>query len=153
MLNLFKYRHTGLPWCVLSLVVIGLDQWSKLLVLKHLLPYESVRLMPVLNLTLAYNQGAAFSFLSDAVVISAGLLVWMARLPRAAYWQNSALAFILGGALSNVLDRVRLGYVIDFIDCHWGHYHWPIFNVADSAITLGVVLLILHAWIGSNSGG
>ncbi len=143
-------------WLLLSVLVVVLDQYSKWLVLQHFDLYETLRLTNWFNLTLAYNTGAAFSFLNDAggwqrwlfvvlaVVITGVLLVWLQR-ARHLRLQALALALIIGGAIGNVIDRVRLGYVIDFIDWHYRDWHWPVFNLADSAISVGVVLLIVDS--------
>ena len=118
-----------------------------------------------LNMTLAHNYGAAFSFLADAggwqrwffialtAVVSVVLLVWLVRLPRREWVTGLGLGLILGGAIGNVADRVRLGYVVDFIDVHFRGWHYPAFNVADSAITCGVALLLIDAIILSRSQG
>lgn len=141
-------------WLWVSLVVIVLDQLSKATAIAHLIPTNSKELLPILNFTLAFNQGAAFSFLDGAAgwqngffiglatVISLVLIVWLAKLPSGERLQASGLALIIGGALGNVIDRIHYGYVVDFIDAHIAGYHWPIFNLADSAITIGVVLLL-----------
>ena len=117
--------------------------------------YRPVEVFSWLNMTLAHNYGAAFSFLSDAggwqrwffIVLSSGvslvLLVWLIRLPRQEWLTALGLALILGGAIGNLVDRVQLGYVVDFIDVFYKDWHYPAFNVADSAITCGVVLLLL----------
>lgn len=148
-----------LPWLGLAAAVIALDQWTKHLVVHGLTLYTPVELLPFLNLTLAHNTGAAFSFLSDArgwqrwlftglgLLVSAAIVVWLSRLPSAARWQSCALALILGGALGNVWDRIQLGYVVDFIDAHVGAWHWPAFNIADSSITIGAVMLIIDAFV------
>jgi len=140
-------------WLLLAALVIVLDQYSKWLVLQHFELYQTLRLTAWFNLTLAYNTGAAFSFLNDAggwqrwlfvvlaVVISGVLLVWLRRAQQLRQ-QALALALVIGGAIGNVIDRIRLGYVIDFIDWHYRDWHWPVFNIADSAISVGVVLLI-----------
>ena len=140
-------------WLLLALLVIVLDQYSKWLVLQHFELYQTLRLTSWFNLTLAYNTGAAFSFLNDAggwqrwlfvvlaVIISGVLLVWLRRAQQLRL-QALALALVIGGAIGNVIDRVRLGYVVDFIDWHYRDWHWPVFNIADSAISVGVVLLI-----------
>ena len=108
-----------------------------------------------LNMTLAHNYRAAFSFLSDAggwqrwffTVLASGvslaLLVWLLRLPREERLTGLGLSLILGGAIGNLIDRVQLGYVVDFVDVHYKGWHYPAFNVADSAITCGVILLLL----------
>ncbi len=142
-------------WFALSILVIVLDQVTKYSALYFLMPYQPDVLLPMLNLTLAYNTGAAFSFLSGtgdwhrwlftgfSSVMSVILVFWLVRTPLVARLQVSALSLILAGALGNLMDRLRLGYVIDFIDVHYNHYHWPVFNVADSAICLGALMLFI----------
>jgi signal peptidase II len=143
-------------WLVLSVLVIAADQATKALAQMHLEYRVPVELAPFLNLALTYNPGAAFSILGDAggwqrwfligigAVVSAGLIVWLLRLPAAeGRWLRLALALVVGGALGNVWDRVQLGMVVDFIDLHWGGWHWPAFNVADSALTVGAVVLVV----------
>lgn len=154
-----KTATSSLPWLWLSALVIVLDQFSKWLAETHLVPHQPLGLLPSLNLTLMYNTGAAFSFLSDAggwqrwlftglaVIVSVGLVIWLARLPVRQYTVAAALALILGGALGNVIDRVRLGHVIDFIQVYYSDWYFPAFNAADSAITLGVMLLLLDAML------
>lgn len=157
------FMSTGLRWLWLVVVVIVLDQLSKHLVMANLVLYEPLSVMPSFNLTLAHNRGAAFSFLSSAsgwqrwffvglaLAVSTLLLVWLSRLDRRQRLQASALALILGGALGNVWDRMIYGFVIDFIDVYYGDWHFPVFNVADSAITIGAILLILDALLQSGS--
>ena len=142
-------------YLLLALAVLVLDQWSKWWVLSNYQPYEVQPLLPVFNMTLVFNKGAAFSFLSDAGgwqrwfftllsgVVSIVLLVWLTRLKSDERLTAMSLAIILGGALGNMLDRVRLGQVVDFLDFYWQEWHWPAFNVADSAIFIGVVLMLL----------
>jgi signal peptidase II len=120
--------------------------------------YETVAVMPYFNLTMAHNHGAAFSFLAQAggwqrwffivlaSVISIVLLVWLAKLKPHAKLEAIALSLILGGAIGNVIDRIHYGYVIDFLDVYIGTSHWPAFNVADSAICVGAVLLIIDSF-------
>ncbi len=151
-------RSAPWPWLLLALVVAVLDQLSKWWILQHFRPGEVLHVLPFFNLVLAFNEGAAFSFLSDAggwqrwffigltLAVSAALVVWMSRLRSDEKWLAAALALVLGGALGNLVDRVRLGRVTDFLDFHWQGWHWPAFNLADSAITLGVVLLLLLSW-------
>ena len=144
----------ALWWYLLALLVIALDQWTKLLALRVLDYGVPQEVTGFFNLTLLYNRGAAFSFLSDAggwqhwlfsglaVVISLVLVVWLYRQPRKARLEPLALALVLGGALGNLLDRLRLGHVVDFIQLHYRDFYWPAFNIADSAITLGAGLLL-----------
>ncbi len=139
----------------LSLLVIVLDQLSKYFASAELNLHEPLAVLPMFNLTLAYNTGAAFSFLQTAggwqqwlfggiaLVVSIILIIWLKNLPRHAYSHAIALALILGGALGNLMDRLRLGYVVDFIQLYVHSWYWPTFNLADSAITLGAILLAL----------
>lgn len=154
---------SALRWLWLSALIIVLDQITKVIANTYMALYETIELAPFINLTLAYNEGAAFSFLSDAggwqrwffavlaVTVSAVLVVWLRRLPPSEKFVAVALALILGGAIGNVIDRVYLGYVIDFIDVYYGRAHWPAFNVADSAISIGAVMLIWDALRGKKS--
>jgi len=142
-------------WLGLTALVILLDWHSKALVSNSLELYRPVEVFSWLNITLAHNYGAAFSFLSDAggwqrwffVVLASGvsvvILVWLLRLPRREWLTGLGLALILGGAIGNLVDRIRLGYVVDFIDVYYQDWHYPAFNVADSAITCGVILLLV----------
>jgi signal peptidase II len=139
----------------ISLVVLLLDQGSKLWIEATFEEFEVVVVWPVFNLTLVHNTGAAFSLLADAggwqrvffigvaVVVTLVMLVWLARLPRDERLTGWGLALVIGGALGNLVDRVRLGKVIDFLQWHWEGWYWPTFNLADSAITLGVALLLI----------
>lgn len=150
-------------WLWLSLVVVVLDQISKQLIESSLLVYETVPILPYFNLTLAYNEGAAFSFLSDqggwqrwffalvAAVVVLILTVWLARLRHERLLAVS-LSLVIGGALGNLLDRLLFGHVIDFLDFYYQTYHWPAFNVADIAITLGVALMFVDAFVGRKTG-
>lgn len=143
------------PWFIFSFVVMLLDQASKYWALHALIPYQPEAIMPMVNLTLAYNTGAAFSFLSGAgdwhrwfftgfsTLMSCVLVVWLMRTPTSARLQLVAISLILAGAVGNLIDRVLLGHVIDFIDVYYAHYHWPVFNLADSAICLGAFLLLV----------
>jgi signal peptidase II len=152
-----------LPWLAASVAVVALDQWSKHLVESQLAPYEVRSLLPVLDVVRARNPGVAFSlfdggagwqkwfFSGLAIVVSVVLVGWLAKLPKAARVQGAALALILAGAVGNMLDRLRLGSVVDFILAHWhDHYFWA-FNVADAAITVGAVLLVFDALFGHGS--
>ena len=144
----------AIKWYLLAVLVIVLDQWTKVLALRLLDYGEPLTITGFFNLTLLYNKGAAFSLLSDAggwqhwlfitiaAVVAVVLAVWLCRLPREARLEPLALALVLGGAIGNLIDRLRLGHVVDFIQLHYRELYWPAFNVADSAITLGVVLLI-----------
>lgn len=141
-------------WYALALVVIVLDQLSKQWASASLVYGEPVVLTSFFNFTLWHNPGAAFSFLSDAggwqrwfftavaAIVSCVLVVWIARVSVSKRLEAFALTMILGGAIGNLYDRVLLGHVVDFIVVHYQDYYWPAFNLADSAITLGAVLLI-----------
>lgn len=147
-----------LKWLWLSGLVIILDQITKLVASSQLVLYHQVPVMPMFNLTLMHNTGAAFSLLSDAsgwqrwfftsvaLIVSVAIISWLHRLSKDKKWQAVSLALILGGALGNVWDRVSLGYVIDFIQFYYTSYYWPAFNIADSAITIGAVILIIETF-------
>lgn len=144
-------------WLAIAASVVVLDQGSKWEIVRQLAAGQRVRLTGWLNLVLGYNRGAAFGFLSHAagwqnllfsaiaVAMTVFIVVTLWRLPRNQASLGWALALVLGGAIGNLLDRVRLGHVVDFIDFHIGHWHWYTFNVADSAISIGAVLLALDA--------
>ncbi len=144
-----------LRWLLLSALVLLLDFVTKQLALHFLQPYQPDMLFPGLNLTLAFNPGAAFSFLGHAtgwqrwflsivaIVVIMVLMAWIRKLPSNRRLALAGLALIVGSALGNLCDRLVLGVVIDFIDVHVGTHHWPAFNVADSEICIGVVLLLI----------
>ena len=149
---------TATAWLWLSLAVLAADQATKWLVTRQFELYESVEVNPYLDLTLLHNTGAAFSFLADAggwqrwffialgIVVSVVILFWLRRLPsRGQSWLAIGLSLVMGGALGNVIDRVHYGYVIDFIHVHYEDAYFPAFNVADSAITVGAICLIIDA--------
>jgi len=145
-------------WLLLAGGVIVADFLSKAWVLSAFQPHESVTVLPFFNIVLVFNAGAAFSFLAQAggwqkwffvvlaLVISAWIVVMLRRHAEDRL-QSFALALVLGGALGNVVDRLRFGAVVDFLDFHVAGWHWPAFNVADSAITVGVALLVLHSFV------
>lgn len=150
---------TGLRWLWLALVVLVLDLGSKQWIMTHFWLGESVSIIPFINFTYSHNSGAAFSFLADkggwqrwvfssiAVVISVVVLVIMYRSDYRSRLSNSAYAIIIGGALGNLFDRMVHSVVIDFIDFYIGNWHWPTFNVADSSICIGAVLIILDSCV------
>jgi signal peptidase II len=152
-------RRGGLKYLWLTALVIVIDQVTKWLIEHSLGMYQSIVVLPVLEITRAHNPGAAFSFLAGAdgwqrwvftvlaIGVSIALVVWLRRIDSQARVLASAVALILSGALGNVIDRLRLGYVIDFINFHWDVHYFPAFNVADSAITIGAALLLLDAWL------
>lgn len=140
-------------WFGLAALVVALDQATKWWVLERFFLGESLPVTGFFNLVLVHNRGAAFSFLAGAggwqkwffVVLALGVSVWLALMIRRhsqETLQPAAFALVLGGALGNVIDRLRFGAVVDFLDVHFAGWHWPAFNVADSAITLGVALLL-----------
>ncbi|SFR86366.1 signal peptidase II [Marinobacter daqiaonensis] len=146
---------TKLKWLWLTALVIALDLGSKAMATAMLNYGEPVPVMPMFNLTMLHNKGAAFSFLADAagwqrwffvalaVVVSVVLVYWLRGLKRHETWIAVAIALILGGALGNVYDRVVHGYVVDFLHFYWGDWHFPAFNLADTAITIGAGMMIL----------
>ena len=140
-------------WLALALLVIVGDQASKLWVLSAFYLHEQLTVTSFINLTLVFNPGAAFSFLADAggwqkwfflglaIAVSLWVLHTIRREPNETK-QAAALSLIMGGALGNAIDRVAYGAVVDFLDVYWQHWHWPAFNVADSAICVGAILLV-----------
>ncbi|MBT8421267.1 MAG: lipoprotein signal peptidase [Gammaproteobacteria bacterium] len=151
---------TGKPvritrWLMLVALIVILDQGSKYLASAVLAPHVPVPVLSFLSFTLTHNPGAAFSFLSDAggwqrwlfaglsIVISIVLVHWLRGIPRGQLLLPAALTLVLGGALGNLWDRLVFGAVVDFIDLHYQGWHWPTFNVADSAITVGAFLLFV----------
>ena len=138
----------------ISILVCILDQLTKYLVLENMEPYSSFAVMPFFDLVLVFNTGSAFSLLSSSgnwhlwfflifsSLMSLVLLIWMLRTPLRQVKQLFGLAFILGGATGNLVDRVWHGHVIDFIDLYYKSHHWPAFNVADAAICLGAIILL-----------
>jgi len=146
-----------LKWLWITVIVVVLDQVTKSVAVSNLVLFQPVEVFPGFNFTMMHNKGAAFSFLSDAsgwqrwfftviaIGVSIGILIWLTRLPSDHRLMAISLTLILGGALGNVWDRVLLGYVIDFIDVYYADYHWPAFNIADSAICVGAGLLILDS--------
>ena len=147
-------------WLGISAVVILLDQLTKQLAEARLTYAEPVAVLPSFNLTLLYNPGAAFSFLSDAggwqrwffvavsVIASVALLFWLRKLKPEQWSIAVALSLVLGGAIGNLIDRLWLGHVVDFIQVYYRDFYWPAFNIADSAITVGAVLLVWDGLFG-----
>lgn len=165
-------------WLAIAALVVVADQTSKHLAAALLQLQEPVAVLPFFNLTLAHNTGAAFSFLADsagwqrwffvalASVVSAVIVRWLQRLGPGERWNGVALSLILGGAVGNAVDRIFLGHVVDFIDVYYAaatclplfasvpigdglQCHWPAFNLADSAISVGAVMMILDAFRAS----
>lgn len=154
-----------LKWLWLSLVLFAGDQASKLWVVANFDLYESKALLPSLNFTYVHNTGAAFSFLSSAggwqrwffvgiaLVASITLTIWLSRLKLSERWMAVTLSLILGGAIGNLFDRISYGYVIDFIDVYYQAWHWPVFNIADCAISIGVVMMLFDTFFGQTGSG
>jgi signal peptidase II len=161
-----RWTQSGLRWLWLSVLLLVVDQATKALIVQHYALYESTYVLPVLDILRAHNTGAAFSFLADAggwqrwafaalaLGVSAVLLVWLRRIDaQAQRWLAIGLALVVSGAIGNLIDRLRFGYVVDFVAVHWNQAYFPAFNVADSAITVGAVLLILDALLEGRRGG
>lgn len=143
-------------WLGLSALVIVLDQLSKVWITNHFLYGENFYVLSIFNVVRAHNTGAAFSFLHDAggmqrwlfsiiAVVASVWIVWLLRKYAALTLFSLALSLILGGALGNLIDRIAYGYVVDFLSFHWREYYFPAFNIADSAITCGALLMILDS--------
>lgn len=151
----FNYRKSA-PWFLLSILVVILDQISKFWIIHRLQVEESLRILPFLNFTLRYNQGGAFSFLREAggwqiiflstvsILVILALSIWLLRLHYPDRWTACSLSLVIGGAAGNLIDRVRLGNVIDFFDFYIGNWHYATFNIADSAIVIGIIMLLLQ---------
>ncbi len=150
--------QSGIRFLWISVLVIALDQLSKWWIVHNLEVGQTIPLLPVFSILRTYNLGAAWSMFADAggaqrwiftvlaVGVSVALVYWLRRLALSAHTMlATGLALILGGALGNALDRVRLGHVIDFFFAHWGDKTFPVFNVADSAISVGAALVVLDA--------
>jgi signal peptidase II len=149
---------SGVRWLWIAAFIIVLDQLSKLWIQGSMELYESIEVLPVLNIYHTFNPGAAWSFLAHAdgwqrwmfsalaIGVSAGLVIWLRRLSLA---QNAllicGLTLIVGGAIGNLIDRLYLGHVVDFILVHWGNSYFPAFNVADSAISVGAALVVFDS--------
>ena len=149
---------SGIRWLWISVLVIAVDQLTKLWIERTMVLGDSFTVLPVLDIVRAHNTGAAFSFLADAggwqrwafsllaVGVSIALVFWLRRLALTTHALLAfGLALILGGAVGNVIDRFEHGYVVDFVHAHWGAAYFPAFNVADAAISIGAVLVILDA--------
>jgi signal peptidase II len=144
-----------LKWYAIAIVFVLLDQVTKVVAATYLSYGQPVYVLPVFNITLHYNTGAAFSFLSDAggwqrwffilvsTLVSTALIVWVGLIKNQQRLLSFALVMILAGAVGNLVDRVFLGYVVDFVSLHWNEYYFPAFNVADACITLGAGSMLL----------
>jgi signal peptidase II len=149
---------SGIRWLWISVVIIVADQITKLWIERGMVLGDSFEVLPILDIVRAHNYGAAFSFLDDAggwqrwvftlfaVGVSIALVIWLRKLSLAAQTLLVfGLTLILGGAIGNVIDRIEHGYVVDFVHAHWGHHYFPAFNVADAAISIGAVLVVLDS--------
>lgn len=148
---------TKLPlnWYRIAAMIVIVDQLGKRWATESLLEGVPRIISPIFDLSLAYNKGAAFSFLHDAggwqrwlftgiaLVASVGVAIWMARIKSMQNLLLGSLALVLGGAVGNLIDRVRYGHVVDFISVHWQQHYFPAFNIADAAISVGAALLLL----------
>jgi len=157
-MTVIEDRSRAAAWLLLSAFIVLVDQLSKTYITRHFGEFEFRSVLPILDITRMHNVGAAFSFLASAsgwqrwlfiglaLGVSVSIVVWLCRLPRGTHGILApGLALVLGGALGNVIDRIRLGHVIDFIHFHWDRAYFPAFNVADSAITVGAACLLLDA--------
>lgn len=143
----------NLKWLVWALIFLSIDQGTKCLAIEHLNHYQSVAVFPGFNWTLVFNSGSAFGFLSQSgrwhhyvftlfgLLMTVVLTIWIGFFASKDKWELLGLSLILSGAVGNVIDRLRLGSVIDFIDLYYKNYHWPVFNIADCAICIGAVIL------------
>lgn len=156
--NSFTWKESGIRWLWISVLIVAVDQLTKLWIERSMTLGESFPVLPVLDIVRAHNTGAAFSFLATAggwqrwafsllaVAVSIALVYWLRKLALSA---QALLAFgltlILGGAVGNVIDRIEHGYVVDFVHVHWGSAYFPAFNVADAGISVGAVFVIIDA--------
>jgi signal peptidase II len=150
-------RGQAAIWLLLSFLIVLADQVSKSWITSHYGEFEFTTVLPILDITRMHNVGAAFSFLAGAsgwqrwlfiglaLVVSIGIIVWLYRMPRSHRLLAAGLSLVLGGAIGNVIDRIRLGAVVDFIHFHWDRAYFPAFNIAESAITVGAACLLLDA--------
>lgn len=157
------FTETGLRWLWLSVVWLVIDQITKHLAAGNMDLYQSIEVLPFFNITYVHNPGAAFSFLADqpgwqrwffsGIAFAASILfvVWMAKTPKENKVLSIAFALILSGAVGNLIDRLLFGYVIDFLDFYIGTSHWPAFNIADSVIFVGAMLMLLDSYLTSKA--
>lgn len=158
----------ALRWLLLSALIVLFDQWTKAIAIAALQEGQSIEVFSHLSWTLRFNPGVAFSIFDDghawqrhglsafALIISTVFAVMLTRLPPSDRATKLAFALVIGGAIGNVIDRIRFGHVLDFVDVRlWGQVHWPAFNIADSAICVGAFVLLVWGWKqdrGSASG-
>ena len=150
--------RTGFRWLWVSALVVAADQLTKWLATSSIALHERIPVLPFFDWTLTYNRGVAFSLFNDgqgwqryglsafALLVAGAFTYWMAHLRRDERASALALALVIGGAIGNVIDRLRLGHVVDFVLLYWKDWSWPAFNVADSAIVCGAVLLVVSGF-------
>lgn len=153
---MISLNKKALPWIFISALIIALDQITKYIVLTHLTEQSVVHVFPFLNFILSFNAGASFGFLGAqngwqvyllsgvSIIVSVVLVIWLSRLSRSEWVLALPVSLVLGGALGNLIDRIRFGYVTDFIDFHVRNWHFATFNVADSAVSVGATWLVLR---------
>lgn len=151
-----KMNYKNLNWLWLSFIILIIDQFTKYLVSQNIPLDSSITIFPILDLVSAHNHGAAFSFLNDAggwqqwlfgllaIGVCIALVVWILKLPSSKKIIIFSASLVIAGALGNLIDRIYHGYVIDFIYFHVGQWYWPAFNIADSAIVVGAITLVLE---------
>lgn len=156
-MKLENMLNSGLRFLWLSGIVLILDRISKYMVNKWLIPYIAYPVLPGLNFELSYNTGAAFSFLDSAsgwqvwffgataLLVTLMILIWLSKISYLRFWTASALCLIVGGAIGNLWDRIAYGRVTDFIQVYVSAFYWPSFNIADSAICIGAIMLLIHS--------
>ena len=153
----YSLWQSGVRWLWLAPLVIVVDQLTKLAILQNL-PYggPGINVLPVFNIVHVYNTGAAFSFLADqagwqrwffalfAIVVSLVMLVALRRQAASLWWSNCAFVLVIGGAIGNLIDRLAYGHVVDFLLFYWQTHTFPAFNIADCAITVGAIMIVLE---------
>ncbi|NOI64785.1 signal peptidase II [Vibrio sp. 99-8-1] len=159
-LESMSLQQSGVRWLWLATLVFIADIGIKYLVMNRMgFGWDNrIEILPFFNFLYVHNYGAAFSFLSEqggwqrwffsaiAFIVCGMLVYWMSKLPAKEKWNNIAYALIIGGAIGNVYDRLVHGFVVDYLDFFWGNYHWPAFNLADSAICIGAAMIILDGF-------
>ena len=150
-----QVERMGFRMLWLSAVIVAADQLTKWIATSTMSMHERIPVLPFFDWTLTYNRGVAFSMFNDgqgwqrfglsafAILVAGGFTYWMAHLPKHERMNAAALALVIGGAIGNVIDRLRLGHVVDFVLLYWKDWSWPAFNLADSAICVGAVLLVI----------
>jgi len=158
-----RAQRSAIRWLWLAFAVVVLDQATKLYIIANFELYDRIEVLPVFDITRLHNTGAAFSFLAGAggwqrwffivlgLIVSSLVIAWLARLPlKGRGWLAVALSLVVGGAIGNVIDRIWLGYVVDFLSVHYNDWYFPAFNVADSAISVGAVILLIESLLGED---